>query len=479
MKLALVNLNMTVPDPPLGLAYLAAYVRKYSDISSVVIIDKEDQIEGIKREKPDIVGIGAMTYEFPEAKLLATKIKEKFDIPIVIGGHHLTLMPNHFSNPPFDVAVVGEGEKTLTELMQIFEKHGSLPSNELRNVKGIIFKNERNANEMTPPRPLIENLDEIPYPARDLLKMKEYYLTLRKSVFRKFGIYGQMITSRGCPYKCTFCSTTLFWKRPRFHSAEYVVGEMKHLIERYEVDGILIFDDLFIANKKRVEEIAKLMDKEKINEKIKLYAYGRTNLINDEILKYLKKMNVVTIEFGLESGSEKILNFLKKGLVTVKDNRNALRLCKKHGFTTYGSFIVGSPDETEEDMKQTLSLVNDKNLDGAHVYQLTPYPGTEVWDIAKKMGFVSDDPNFDLKKIYLFDFKPDLIMAKNLNKEEFTKWYNFLQTEAEKKLHKLNLKELFSEIKPKHLKYVLTPRFIKKILFNWKETARYLKHAST
>ena len=254
---------------------------------------------------------------------------------------------------------------------------------------------------------------------------------------------------------------------------------MKHLIEKYDVDGILIFDDLFIANKKRVEEIAKLMEKEGINKKIKLYIYGRTNLINDEILKHLKKMNVVTIEFGLESGSERTLKFLKKGLVTVKDNRNALRLCKKLGFTTYGSFIVGSPDEAEEDMKQTLSLVNDKNLDGAHVYQLTPYPGTEVWEIAKKMGFVSDDPNFDLKKIYLFDFKPDLIMTKKLSKEEFTKWYNFLQAEAEKKLHKLSFKELFSEIKPKHLKYLLTPRFIKKILFNWKETARYLKHAST
>ena len=479
MKLAFVNLNMTVPDPPLGLAYLAAYVRKYSENTTVVIIDKENQIEGIEREKPDIVGIGAMTYEFPEAKLLAAKIKEKFDIPIIIGGHHLTLMPNHFSNPPFDIAVLGEGERTLTELMQLFEKHGNFPIDELRKVKGIIFKNERNENETTLPRPLIENLDEIPYPARDLLKMKEYYLTLRKSVFRKLGIYGQMITSRGCPYKCTFCSTTLFWKRPRFHSAEYVVGEMKHLIEKYDVDGILIFDDLFIANKNRVKEIAKLMEKEKINKKIKLYVYGRTNLIDDEILRYLKKMNVVTIEFGLESGSEKTLKFLKKGLVTVKDNRNALRLCKKHGFTTYGSFIVGSPDETEEDMKQTLGLVNDKNLDGAHVYQLTPYPGTEVWEIAKKMGFVSDDPNFDLKKIYLFDFKPDLIMTKNLTKEEFIKWYNFLQAEAEKKLHKVSLKELFSEIKPKHLKYVLSPRFIKKILFDWKETVRYLKHTST
>jgi len=95
------------------------------------------------------------------------------------------------------------------------------------------------------------------------------------------------------------------------------------------------------------------------------------------------------------------------------------------------------------------------------------------------MGFVSDDPNFDLKKIYLFDFKPNLIMTKRINKEDFTKWWNLFQEEAEKKLHKVSLRELFSEIKPKHLKYILSPRFIKKILFNWKETARYLKHTST
>ena len=479
MKLTLVNLNATVPDPPLGLAYLASYVRKYSDIDKVVIVDKEDQIKAIKREKPDVIGIGAMTYEFPEATSFAKKIKEEFDIPVIIGGHHVTLMPTHFSSPPFDVAVTGEGERTLTELMQVFEKHGSFPAKELSNVKGIIFKNERGANEITPVRPLIENLDEIPYPARDLLKMKEYYLTLRKSVFRKFGIYGQMLTSRGCPYKCIFCSTTLFWKRPRFHSADYVVGEMKHLVDKYDVDGILIFDDLFIANKKRISEIASLMKKEGIDEKIKLYIYARSNLINDAILKDLKKMNVVTIEFGLESGSEKILNFLKKGKVTVEDNKRALRLCKKYGFKTYGSFIIGSPEETEDDLKQTLNLVRDKNLDAAHVYQLTPYPGTEIWEYAKKAGLVSDDPNFDLKKIYLFDFKPNFIMTKHINKGDFTKWWNFFQDEAGKKLHKVSLSELFSEIKPKHLKYILSPRFIKKILFNWRETARYLKHTSS
>ena len=475
MKLALVNLNMTVPDPPLGLAYLAAYLRKHSDISDIVIIDKEDQIKGIKREKPDIIGIGAMTYEFPEAKLLANKIKENFEIPIVLGGHHITLMPIHFSNPPFDVAVLGEGEKTLTELMQIFKINGSFPIKELRNTKGIIFRNDRNVNEMTPARPLIEPLDEIPYPARDLLKMKEYYLTLRKTVFGKLGIYGQMITSRGCPYKCTFCSTTVFWRRPRFHSAEYVVDEMKHLIERYDVDVILFFDDLFIANKKRIVDIAELMEKEGINEKIKLYVYGRANLIDEEILKNLKKMNVVMMEFGLESGSEKILKYLKKGQVTVKDNRKALELCKKFGIKTNGSLIIGSPEETEEDLKQTLSLLNDENLDKSHVCQLTPYPGTEIWEYAKKMGIVSDDPNFDLKKIYLLKFKPDLIMTKHISKEEFAKWYNLLLTKSEKKLHKVSLNELFSEIRPKHLKYILTPRFLKKIVFDWKEAIRYAK----
>jgi radical SAM superfamily enzyme YgiQ (UPF0313 family) len=475
MKLALVNLNMTVPDPPLGLAYLAAYLKKYSDISDIVIIDKEDKIKGIKREKPDIIGIGAMTYEFPEAKLLAEEIKKKFDIPIILGGHHITLMPNHFLNPPFDVVVLGEGERTLVELMQIFERNGSFPIKELRNTKGIIFRNDRNANEMTPTRPLIEPLDEIPYPARDLLKMKEYYLTLRKTVFGKLGIYGQMITSRGCPYKCTFCSTTLFWRRPRFHSAEYVVGEMKHLIERYDVDVILIFDDLFIANKKRIAEIAELMEKEGINEKIKLYVFGRTSLIDIELLKNLKRMNVVMMEFGLESGSEKVLAYLKKGQVTVEENRKALELCKKFGIRTNGSLIIGSPEETEEDLKQTLSLLKDKNLDVAHVCQLTPYPGTEVWEYAKKMGIVSDDPNFDLKKIYLLEFKPDLIMTKYISKEEFERWYYLLRTESEKKLHKVSLNELFSEIKPKHLKYILTSRFLKKIIFDWKETVRYAK----
>jgi radical SAM superfamily enzyme YgiQ (UPF0313 family) len=186
-------------------------------------------------------------------------------------------------------------------------------------------------------------------------------------------------------------------------------------------------------------------------------------------------MNVATIEFGLESGSDKSLSYLKK-FVTVKDNENALRLCKKHGIKTIGSFIIGLPEETEEDFKKTLNLVRNKNLDGAHVYQLTPYPGTKIWEYAKGEGFVSDDPNFDLKKIYLFDFRRDLIMAKNVNKEDFIRWYDFLQKEAEKKLFKVSLREAVSELKLKHLKTL--PSFSKRFVKNWRNNLRYLKHMS-
>jgi radical SAM superfamily enzyme YgiQ (UPF0313 family) len=351
--------------------------------------------------------------------------------------------------------------------MLLFEKHGGLQPKKMRSIKGIVFRNERKSKEVTPFREFIEPLDKIPFPARDLLKMEDYYLTPRRSVFMdKLGRYTSMITSRGCIYKCNFCSSSFFWKRFRCFSAKYVVDEIKHLIEQYKVDGLLFYDDLFIANKIRVREIVNLIKKEKINEQIEFGVLARTNLVDDEILKLLKEMNVTFLSFGFESGSEKILKWLKAGSVTVKDNWRALRLSKKYGFKIMSGFIIGSPGETKEDMMKTLELMEDPDLDIPLFGQLTPYPNTPVWEIAKKMGLVSEDIDFDFSKLSLAGYRPDLIMTKEMSEKEFEKIYNMFEDVSRRKLQR--------KVKIPY-KYLLSPRFIKKVIVHWRDVIEYLK----
>ena len=250
VKVALVNVSHSIKnnDPPLGLAYLAAYARKYGSFSDFVIVDAEEPLVVLRKEKPDIVGMGPITGQYIEANLLAGRIKSEMGTPILIGGHHISALPQHLSSSHFDIAVIGEGERTVLELLQAFQSKWRFEESDLEKINGIVFKTGEGKCRTTHPRDLIRNLDEIPFPARDLLSMKRSYITLRRSEFGEPGVYTHMMTSRGCPYKCVFCMPTHFWGRPRFHSPEYVVAEMKHLKESYGVEGILIFDDLFLAN---------------------------------------------------------------------------------------------------------------------------------------------------------------------------------------------------------------------------------------
>jgi radical SAM superfamily enzyme YgiQ (UPF0313 family) len=459
MKLALVCLEENGLDPPLGLAYIASYLRKYGNFYNTIIVDKENIIERLRKEKPDVIGISAMTHEFFKAKALREQIAKEFNVPVIIGGHHITLMPSHFESSGFDIAVIGEGEQTSLELVKAYEKNGSFDIADLKNIKGIAFKDGKDVI-FTKPRPFIADIDSIPFPARDLLKMKEHYINI-KSTFAKLGVYGQMLTSRGCPYRCVFCSSSALWKNTRFHSARYVVDEIKEIYNTYGVDGIMLYDDLFIANKKRVEEIVRLLKEEGLLGKISFFASARANLVDEKTCELMKGMGIKNVGFGLESGSEKILKYLKVGTITVAQNREAIRLCSEAGLKTQGYFIIGSPEETEEDIMQTLELIRDKNLNQCSIFQLTPLPGTPVWEYAKQKGFVSDSPDFDLTKLYMSDFKSAMVLTDRITPERFKFLFDLLQKERKKKMQR-GLFSVVKNIRFHHLKYILNLDFIKK-----------------
>lgn len=324
MKLGLVNINRDIFSnqnmvAPLGICSIATYLKEYGGFDNTIIIDQnvENIYSSIKRIKPDIVGISSVTQNFGEAERFANFVKQQLDIPIILGGVHISMLPS-FCPKNVDLGVIGEGEETMLELLQLFEKSGEFQLNKLKGI--CYFKDEK--LRINDRRPLIEPLDKIPIPDRSLLNMKHY---LKRTSIVPFQPRrnAHILTSRGCPYKCVFCSTSAFWQKFRAFSADRVVAEITELIDKYNVELIHIFDDLFIANKKRFIEIVERIKKEKINEKIKFMCLARADLLNDEVMRAFKDMNVVCIGFGMESGSEKVLNYLKRDTVTVKQNRAA------------------------------------------------------------------------------------------------------------------------------------------------------------
>lgn len=445
MKLALVHLSDTAGHPPLGLAYIASYLRKYYSFNNTVIIDKEkDILKRISKEKPDVIGISAVSLQFKRANELAGKIKTIYDIPTIIGGPHITALPNQLGN--FDIAIMGEGEQTMLELLQLFEKK-RFETEELKNIKGIAFRDGSNIR-LTEKRPYIENLDSIPFPARDLLKMKEYYLQPRRTAGVNFVVGTHMFSSRGCPYRCTFCSTANFWQRLRLFSPEYVVSEMKELIQNYKLEAIYVYDDLFVVSKERLEKLYELMKAEDIN--IKLYCQCRVDKINDDVCEILNKMGIEGISFGFESASQRILSYLKKNTTTVEQNKKAIELCKKYEISAEGTMMLGVPGESEEDLNLNLRFIRENELNNIFIYITTPYPGTELWDYAVKKGIVNEN-SVDWSKIDINlsgPLKNKIYMnSDGMDIKRFEEYCQVFKKEMDRinlKNSKINIRNLFS-----------------------------------
>ncbi len=433
------NLFSYVPRPALGLGYIASYLRKYNNINDIKIIERSyeyDIKEFTRKYKPDIVGISSTTQEHNAAISAAKNIKivDK-EIPVIMGGHHITALPN--LSEDMDIGVLGEGEETLSEIIRFYE-NGNL-YDKLGEIAGIVYKDNKKGNNkdgnyknnvITKKRDLIRPIDKIPFPARDLLET---------------NTMTHIITSRGCPYNCIYCSASSFWRSYRFHSPEYTVEEMKELIYKYGSKIIDIEDDLFIANKKRVEEISKLICEEDLNEKVIFRCLCRANLMNEDVMKYLKSMNVQAISIGIETGSENVLHKIKGGSVTIEQNKVALNLAKKYDIKTHGFFMIGAPNETKKDMLETKQFIKENPLNTGIISVMVPYPGTEIWNYAKDKGVVSEDMNWDLFDMdFIKNNEKYLVMDDAISRDDLNDIYLQIRDEIDKKLtfQKRNFKRL-------------------------------------
>ena len=356
---------------PLFFGYLKAYVDQY--VEQPIFISYLEHLDDLSDF--NIIGVSCTSQCLSIAKQIGRKVKaSNRGIITIIGGHHITYMPETLPDE-YDIGVLGEGEETFLELAQYFQQNGLVIKPDiLKNIMGIVFHDNGNLY-ITPRRELIEPLDRIPFPDRSNEP------------------YPYLFTSRGCPYKCTFCSSSAFWRCTRYFSAEYVIKEIEALITRYPyLQTLAILDDLFVGDTNRFNRFIELAEEKKINEKINFGLSVRANLVDDELCLKLQRMNVSVVAMGLESGSDRILKLLRKG-TTVALNQKALDTFSKYRIPLRGYFIIGVPTETEEEVRSTYefiirNIIDDKLMPGCSINILAPLPGTEIWDNAIKEGLI-------------------------------------------------------------------------------------------
>jgi len=397
MKICLVNPEkFTAQQMPLSLGYLISYIQKYDEDSHEFKVIDENAGDDVEKEllkfNPDIVGITSTTPQITRAIEIANFIKDNLKIPVVTGGVHVTLLPKEtLLKSNFDVGIIGEGEITFFELIQLL-KNKNFVNNDLKKIKGICYKNGKDVI-ITEGRQLIDNLDIIPFPAREFFNLK-YYLKPEAVVRGVIKRSTQIMSSRGCPYNCVFCSSFAINKRRfRIHSPRYVISEVEHLIKKYKIQALFFQDDDFFVNEERAKKICELMIERGINEKLIWSVQMRANRLNQdkiENLKLLRKAGCIQVEFGFESGSPKILGFLKKNTVTVEQNHQAIKFCKQANLRVFGNFMIGTVGETREDLDMTKNFIiqHNKDLDSMGIFITTPLPKTELWDVCEKKGLL-------------------------------------------------------------------------------------------
>jgi len=413
--------------PGLGLGYLAGALRQEftEDEIEIKILQRkfeENFLNSILFEKPNIVGYISFT---PGMNYLLGLIKEvaakNSAIIQVIGGPHITAMPTSLPEE-VDVGAIGPGEKTICRLVRIYQKKGDLPVVDLRLVPGIVFR-DNNELVKTGKADFYDNFDDVPKPARDLLNIKGFFPMIKGPFPLKFYRSSGVMTSRGCPFNCIFCQEDVFNKY-RYHSAERAVAEIEELVERYQVNFVEIMDDQFAIDLKRLADIVVGIEKKKLNKKAIFFCYLRADQVSDEVLVLIKRMNVKIVFIGFESGSDKILQYLKQQSCSVTINQRAYDLCRKYGILVYGSFIFGSPRETLADMGMTLDFIRRNKMALTEVQTLTPLPGTRIWDYAKTKGLVSETMNWDNLLLRIKgDGKDQPWLCENVSYEDFFNFY--------------------------------------------------------
>ncbi len=386
MKILLINPpgKTSFIAPPLGLISLAASLRDSSHHPKILdyLIEDFNQDSLFKNvQEFDLIGITSVSPHINNALGLARLIKKEFPNKIIVlGGAHASLLPKETieNNPSINFLIRGEGEIRIIQLIEYIQG-----KRKLEELDGIAFKKDGKIINIEP-KEFIQNLDNLPMPAYDLIPFEKYSLYLQS----QFQPAITMLTSRGCPFNCIYCSKPVFGSSIRTRSPESVLKEIIFLKENYNIKEIIFYDDSFTLKKEKITKLCQLIIKNNI--KINWKCETRVNLVDQELLNLMKKAGCYMICYGIESGNQKILNILKKG-ITLEQIEKAVNITKKAKIKILGYFMIGIPEETEKNIKETIKFAKKLNPDYAQFSIATAYPGTELYQIAEKQGKITKD----------------------------------------------------------------------------------------
>ena len=368
--------NYVPLNVPFSLGFLAGYMMKYG--KKVTLIDEEvtpvtmnmidEYVKGA--DGPPIFGITSLTANIYRGIEIASEIKARFkDGYIVFGGIHPTIMPDEvLRSGVADIIVRNEGETTMTALYDILKEGG-----DFRDVPGISYMADGEPKH-NPQGELVDMADVPVFPYHIFEPHRDRY------------DFGFLTTSRGCPYECIFCSQrSITGKSYRYSPIEIVVETIDKLVNYYGQKALVFSDDNFVVGKKRVKELCEAIVENGFHKKANFMCQVRGDSMNEEVLEHLKAANFIGLSFGIETASDRLMDLLKKA-ETVQDNVDGIMMAKKHGFKVSGTFILGLPTETREERAAAYKLARSLDLEYVRFNNATPYPGTELYEIAKKEG---------------------------------------------------------------------------------------------
>jgi radical SAM superfamily enzyme YgiQ (UPF0313 family) len=415
--------------PPIMLGYATAVCQRAGHKVDLIDapaleISEEETMERVAKMQPDFVVMLTSTASVESDGALAKKIAEKTGAKTAAVGVHATAVPKDTLEKGFDIVARGEYDYTIRDIAK------GLP---LEKVEGISFRKGKKVVN-TAARPLIRELDELPFPARELLPNEKYYSALYRNPFT-FVLAG-----RGCPHQCIYCAgpQLMSGRGYRMRSPENVVAELKHLKQNYKLKSVLFNDDTLNVNKKYLLELCDLIVKEKVN--MPWVAYSRVDSVDEEIAQAMKKAGCFLVKVGFESGCDELLKSMKKGpRATTGQARKCAKYFKDAGIQIHGTFVFGMPGETSETIRKTIEFAKELDLDFVQFSIAQPYPGTEFYEYLKSKGYL-----------------------------KFKKWSDYLDEEGRItpifEYPHLSMKDMRYWIKEAYKEYYLRPHYIKKAL---------------
>ncbi|HYB93081.1 MAG TPA: radical SAM protein, partial [archaeon] len=405
LDLNIPNIDINLTDPyflrTIDTKIHEAYLNSFNSLRNVIM-----------QEKPSIVGISAHTGTFSNALKIAEMAKEvNPDVVVVIGGPHVTFRPEDaLSSKSVDFVVRGEGEFTMLELTN----HLLRGRGDIKEIKGISFKHEETGIKSNPARPLIQNLDVLPYPARQLFRLKLYPYS------------GSVSSARGCPYQCIFCAArAMSGGRYRIRTAENILGELTSLYNDFGIRYFNFIDDTFAVSAERAVKICDLIKESHMD--VSWACSTRVNTVNEKLLELMAKSGCNNILFGAESGVQSILNKLCKG-TTVEQIRKVVKWCISFGISPTLSFMAPHPWDTLETVEETAKFMRELLDLGVNsgvptkwgvtvtLAVTTPFPGTYLYENAEKLGLTFTSRNWED-----YDCGTPVFYTKNLPKEDVSK----------------------------------------------------------